>query len=255
MTKPLLLMDVDGVLCPFGHGHYNFDGHRRDLMTPGWVPEGGFIFNNEVGVFYDPENGDRLKELMNFYDLRWCTGWGKLANMDIGPLHDLPELPVVEISFFGGNRRRHYWEHWKLGAIIDTVGARPFAFVDDDIGPEAIRWARKRSEEVAPTLFIRTDPVEGFTEDTYQQLLLFAQVVEDDYAPWHPDPTIEPNDSHTWDERMMSPRRALPSGTTPNTRSGSQKNSERTQNTQGRSGKPHIGPRSQSSAYRRRKNR
>jgi hypothetical protein len=232
-------MDVDGVLCPFGYGHYNFDGNRRNLKTPRWVPDGGdFIFNNQVGVFYDPKNGERLTELMNYFDLRWCTGWGDQANIDIGPLHGLPRLPVVPISFY--TSKRYYWEHWKLGGIVGAVGDRPFAFVDDDIGPESIAWARKRTAEVAPTLFLRTDPIEGFTEDTYQQLLLFAKVVEDDLG-WRDDPTIDPNDSHTWSEYTMSPRRALPSGTTRNTLTGWPTNSEPTRNTRNRSGRKRRG--------------
>jgi hypothetical protein len=51
---------------------------------------------------------------------------------------------------------------------------RPIAWVDDDLGSDAREWAERRSESVAPTLLVPTDPSDGLTDDEVEELLSWA---------------------------------------------------------------------------------
>jgi hypothetical protein len=63
---------------------------------------------------------------------------------------------------------------WKLPAIRRYVRARPFAWVDDEIGADAHRWARRRS---VPTLLLDIRPDRGLMQNDVDALLQFAATV------------------------------------------------------------------------------
>src|ERR671923_610599 len=93
-ARPLLLLDVDGVLCPFegelpSTRRVGPDGYRQVSL-----PEG----LHEETLWISDANAERLRRLEDVYDLVWATGWGHYANRVIGPLHQLQELPVVELE-------------------------------------------------------------------------------------------------------------------------------------------------------------
>lgn len=152
MTKPLLLLDVDGVLRPFGHdeGHVeavlDFDPIRYDLQTP-----------------------VRLARLATHFKLVWATAWEGAANELLAPLFELPPLPVIRFDdqFFIG-------DSWKLPAIQRFVGEHPFAWIDDDIGNDAHRWAQTR--DVA-TLLLDIEPQRGLHAGHERELLAYAASV------------------------------------------------------------------------------
>ena len=81
--RPLLLLDIDGTLCPIGPA----PGHA---MT--WLP-------GEAGDKYFRSNLPAvLAELGGRYELVWATAWENHANLILAPALGLPSLPVVRFS-------------------------------------------------------------------------------------------------------------------------------------------------------------
>jgi len=151
--RPVLLVDVDGVLnpwladgCPPGFDEYDFFGDSRVLLSPG--------------------HGELLLSLAEAYELVWATAWEHRANQLICPVLDLPELPVIEFPLSG---RDVYFR--KLPSVIEAVGDRPCAWIDDEHRPDHYSWAEDRG---VPTLIIDIDPAEGLTSDVVAQLARWA---------------------------------------------------------------------------------
>jgi hypothetical protein len=82
--RPLLFLDVDGPLIPFGID----PARHRDGLPASQVPEA-----NPLLARLDPEHGRRLSALP--CELVWATTWMADANSEIAPRIGLPELPVV----------------------------------------------------------------------------------------------------------------------------------------------------------------
>jgi hypothetical protein len=151
--RPLLLVDVDGVLnpwlaleCPDGFHEYSFFPGERVLLSEG--------------------HGDLLRSLATSFELVWATAWEHKANRFICPVIALPELPVIEFPLAGPD-----YLFRKLPAVIDYVGERPFAWIDDEHQPDHYVWARERR---APTLLVDIDPAEGFTASVAAHLAEWA---------------------------------------------------------------------------------
>lgn len=70
-------------------------------------------------------------------------------------------------------------ETWKLPGIerwaADTD--RPIAWLDDDLGPDAMAWAERRTMLVAPTCVVNTDPRLGLTDAEVAVLLAWARAL------------------------------------------------------------------------------
>ncbi len=151
--RPVLLVDVDGVLnpwcaegCPPGFSSYDFFSGERVLLSPA--------------------HGELLTSLAFAYQLVWATAWEHNANRLICPVLDLPELPVIEFPLDG---RDLYFR--KLPAVIEAVGQRPCAWIDDEHWPDHYSWARRRG---VPTLIVDVNPAEGLTGDAAAQLAGWA---------------------------------------------------------------------------------
>ena len=151
--RPILLVDVDGVLnpwqakdCPPGFGEYNFFPGERVLLSP--------------------NHGELLLSLAQAYDLMWATAWEHRANRLICPVLSLPELPVIEFPLSG---RDLYFR--KLPAVIEAVGNRPCAWIDDEHRPDHYTWAERRG---VPTLIVDIDPAQGLTSDVAARLAEWA---------------------------------------------------------------------------------
>lgn len=140
--KPLLLVDVDGVLRPWGWG-------------------------NEDLHFDSQDNARRLQRLSERFDLAWCTDWQDDANVVMAPRHGLPILPVVR------KVAGYHQIHWKLTWIEAFVGDRPYAFLDDDISDLGLLYASWRANKI-PTLWVPVDPAVGLADNHVVALEAFS---------------------------------------------------------------------------------
>ncbi|MGW8782770.1 HAD domain-containing protein [Streptomyces sp. NPDC055796] len=151
VQRPLLFLDVDGPLIPFGAtAHELPDGYP----TYGADPDA-----NPLLARLDPALGSRLLALP--CELVWATTWMADANAWVGPRIGLPELPVVSWPDASEQEDGRNRTHWKTPALVAHAAGRPFAWVDDEITP-ADR-ALVRAHHPAPALLHRVDPRYGLT--------------------------------------------------------------------------------------------
>lgn len=148
--RPLLLIDVDGVLNPY------------DLQdtTQGWVTHRLMGYKVQL----NPLHGEWLNGLADRFDLTWGTTWEDDANKLIGPIIGLPKLPVCRFPHSGG-------ETWKLPDARKFVGSRAVAWIDDDLHEDADAWA---AERWASTLLLHIDPLHGLQPEHIAELERFA---------------------------------------------------------------------------------
>jgi len=155
--KPLLLIDVDGVISLFGFDH----------AAP---PQGGrFMLVDGIAHFLSGTAGGHLRRLETAFELAWCTGWEEKAN-DYLPLALGLDGPLPHVVFDPADRPAD--AHWKLGAIdLHVEPSRPVAWIDDAHDERCRAWAAARP---GPTLLVTTDPAVGLTELDVERLLAWA---------------------------------------------------------------------------------
>jgi hypothetical protein len=151
--RPLLMVDVDGVISLFG-----FD--------PGSVPPGRYVNVDGIVHLLSATAGGHLRELAREYELAWCTGWEEKANEHLPRALNLPG-PLPWLRFDRVAKAAD--AHWKLAAIDAFAGAeRPVAWIDDAHDHSCHAWALSRG---APTLLVATEPAVGITADHVSALL------------------------------------------------------------------------------------
>ena len=157
MNRPLLLIDVDGVISLFG-----FD--------PARPPAGQFLTVDGIVHFLSATAGEHLRRLSAAFEPAWCTGWEEKANEYLPHALGLPgPLPHVSLA----DATPEVSGHWKLKAIDRYAGTdRAVAWIDDAHDERCNSWAAARP---APTLLISTDPATGLTEQHVDELLAWAR--------------------------------------------------------------------------------
>lgn len=145
-NRPLLLVDIDGVISLFGFG-------MEDR------PAGRFEMVDGIAHFLSGTAGMHLHRLGQMFELAWCSGWEEKANEYLPAALGLPG-PLPFLSFQRNPGKRH--AHWKLAAIEEHAGDdRPLAWIDDAFNDACHTWAAERP---AATLLVPTDPATGMTE-------------------------------------------------------------------------------------------
>lgn len=154
--RPLLLLDIDGVISLFG-------------FPPDDRPDGTFHSVEGIPHLISADAGAEVNRLRGAFELVWCSGWEEKANDHLPAALGLPgRLPHLSFDRAVGRANTH----WKLGAIDAYAGPdRPLAWVDDALDDRCEAWAAARP---GPTLLVRTDPAVGLRAAHSARLLAWA---------------------------------------------------------------------------------
>jgi HAD domain in Swiss Army Knife RNA repair proteins len=160
-SRPLLMVDIDGVISLFG-----------TLPARPGAPhgiEGSFHSIDGMPHFLSSTAAAHLLALSSLFDLVWASGWEEKADEHLPHLLGLPSaLPFLRFPRAErGSQITH--GHWKLESIGAYAAGRPLAWIDDALSPACHQWAAARSE---PTLLVQTQPEHGLTA-------LEAQLLQD----------------------------------------------------------------------------
>jgi len=156
MSRPILAVDIDGVISLFGY------------EEPPSLPEAKFELVDGMVHCISLLAGERLKRLGEAYELIWASGWEEKANDYLPNILGLPELPYL--SFDGAARFGS--AHWKLGPLEAYSGDRALAWIDDSLDESCYEWARARE---APTLLVPTESHLGLEDVQVEALIAWAK--------------------------------------------------------------------------------
>jgi hypothetical protein len=155
VARPLLAVDIDGVISLFGVESPP-DRSQVHLQLVDGIPH---LISLPVG--------DRLVRLSEHFELVWASGWEDKANFYLPQLLGLPDLPHV--TFDGAVRAGA--AHWKLGPLDEYGQGRPMAWVDDNFDQSCYEWAERRDQ---PTLLVPTETHLGLEEAHVEALQQWA---------------------------------------------------------------------------------
>jgi hypothetical protein len=151
---PLLFLDVDGPLLPFGENPLS--GHGQAAAVPRLARLG-------------QDTGLRLAALP--CTLVWATTWLEDANTEIASRIGLPDLPVVtwpEPTQAHEHEDRWFGLCWKTRTLVNWAAGRPFAWIDDEITEADRDWVS--DHHPGPALLYSIDASRGLTDRDFAAL-------------------------------------------------------------------------------------
>lgn len=192
--KPILLLDVDGVvnaLSPL----------RPHVVRT--VPGGTDAKGNPrtYTLHFDNEIAEMIDVLAEHYEIHWATMWNNTANTVLAPMVGLDTFPVMTCNHGRGwdlleaqglpTWKIHGLWYAKTPLIPAYVGERRFAWVDDD---HTYRDRKYLDGQVEQDFFLlRTDAFDGLTWEDVADLVSWAKG-ELDFDSWEIDVATIPLD-------------------------------------------------------------
>ncbi|WP_433259420.1 HAD domain-containing protein (plasmid) [Streptosporangium sp. CA-135522] len=155
--RPLLFLDVDGPLIPFGAPSQQYPTYQP-VSSPRAEA-------NPLLVRINPDHGARLMTLP--CELVWATSWMNDANECIAPRLGLPPLSIVAWPDEPETEQQDERDglHWKTRTLVTWAAGRPFAWIDDEVTDKDRAWVS--AHHPGPALLHRIDPRTGLTEADY----------------------------------------------------------------------------------------
>ena len=153
IEKPLLLLDIDGVLNPWAA-----------QVCPDGFQEHALFTSDDESIRVAAVHGPWIRELEAKFEVVWASAWGAESRL-LGELLGLPDYPVVVFPSTPFRPRD------KVFAIADYVGDRPCAWVDDQHTNEGRKWAESRG---VPTFLWSIDPAIGLAYGDVERLADWA---------------------------------------------------------------------------------
>jgi hypothetical protein len=151
--RPLLFVDVDGVISLFG-------------FPPERPPAGRWLGVDGTPHLISATAGEHLLLLGQVFELVWCTGWEDRADEHLPHLLGLPTRPPF-LTFPVAEGP----DHWKLSSVERHAGERPLAWIDDGFDDSCRAWAAARA---SPTLLVPTEPAVGLDDGRVRMLQAWA---------------------------------------------------------------------------------
>jgi hypothetical protein len=154
-AKPLLFVDIDGVLSLWGFG------------MDEWPNDGAWHQIDGVSHFLSARAARHLQALCAPYEPVWCSGWEEKADEYLPLLLGLPRFPHLSFERNPGRGLTH----WKLDSIDSYAENRSLAWIDDAFNDACFAWAQERD---APTLLVPTEPHTGLDDAAAARLQEWA---------------------------------------------------------------------------------
>jgi hypothetical protein len=193
-SRPLLLVDIDGVISLFG---VQFGAPGAPPRAAGSERDGSFHSIEGMPHFLSATAAAHLLSLAEHFELVWASGWEERANEHLPHLLGLPErLPFLRFprgvvvagagtipggfvaavgepeGSAGAAGPKTTLAHWKLESVDAYAGERPLAWIDDAFNSACHEWAATRASD---TLLVPTDPERGLTSREARLLEAWAR--------------------------------------------------------------------------------